>query len=88
MLNGELDSQLLGGGRLGGEDGGAELVGPNDQFDERHLGGRRWFRRRRLGHDRRGRGLRDEPPDFLVLFSSITAVAGGVGQVDYCAANA
>ncbi|MGB8346749.1 MAG: SDR family NAD(P)-dependent oxidoreductase, partial [Ktedonobacteraceae bacterium] len=26
--------------------------------------------------------------DFLVLFSSITAVTGGPGQVDYCAANA
>ena len=28
------------------------------------------------------------PPDFLVLFSSINAVTGGIGQVDYCAANA
>jgi len=26
--------------------------------------------------------------DFLVLFSSITAITGGPGQVDYCAANA
>ncbi|HEX6755382.1 MAG TPA: SDR family NAD(P)-dependent oxidoreductase, partial [Mycobacteriales bacterium] len=26
--------------------------------------------------------------DVVVLFSSVTAVAGGVGQVDYCAANA
>lgn len=26
--------------------------------------------------------------DFLVLCSSVTAVAGGLGQVDYCAANA
>ncbi|HET8840399.1 MAG TPA: SDR family NAD(P)-dependent oxidoreductase, partial [Ktedonobacteraceae bacterium] len=26
--------------------------------------------------------------DFLVLFSSITSVTGGPGQVDYCAANA
>jgi polyketide synthase PksJ len=33
--------------------------------------------------------LRSRPPlDFFVVFSSITAVAGGVGQVDYCAANA
>jgi acyl transferase domain-containing protein/acyl carrier protein len=32
--------------------------------------------------------LRGNPPDFLVLFSSITAVTGGIGQVDYCAANA
>ncbi|MCY1137657.1 SDR family NAD(P)-dependent oxidoreductase [Actinoplanes sp. Pm04-4] len=29
-----------------------------------------------------------QPMDFVVLCSSITAVAGGVGQVDYCAANA
>jgi acyl transferase domain-containing protein/acyl carrier protein len=28
------------------------------------------------------------PLDFLVLFSSITAITGGPGQVDYCAANA
>jgi amino acid adenylation domain-containing protein len=27
-------------------------------------------------------------PDFVVLCSSVTAVTGGVGQVDYCAANA
>ena len=26
--------------------------------------------------------------DFLALFSSVTAVAGGLGQIDYCAANA
>jgi len=26
--------------------------------------------------------------DFVALFSSVTAVAGGYGQVDYCAANA
>jgi NAD(P)-dependent dehydrogenase (short-subunit alcohol dehydrogenase family)/acyl carrier protein len=26
--------------------------------------------------------------DFFVLFSSISAIAGGLGQVDYCAANA
>jgi acyl transferase domain-containing protein len=32
--------------------------------------------------------LRDMPLDFLVLCSSILAVIGGVGQVDYCAANA
>jgi acyl transferase domain-containing protein len=30
----------------------------------------------------------DLPVDFVVLCSSITAVAGGMGQVDYCAANA
>ena len=29
-----------------------------------------------------------EPLDFLVLMSSLTAVLGEVGQVDYCAANA
>jgi acyl transferase domain-containing protein/acyl carrier protein len=29
----------------------------------------------------------DDELDFLVLCSSITAVAGGFGQVDYCAAN-
>ncbi|MFG2058172.1 SDR family NAD(P)-dependent oxidoreductase [Micromonospora sp. NPDC048930] len=30
----------------------------------------------------------DLPLDFVVLCSSVTAVAGGFGQVDYCAANA
>jgi len=30
----------------------------------------------------------DLPLDFVLLFSSITAVAGGMGQTDYCAANA
>jgi acyl carrier protein len=30
----------------------------------------------------------DLPLDFVVLFSSITSIAGGLGQVDYCAANA
>ncbi|MEM8530261.1 MAG: beta-ketoacyl synthase N-terminal-like domain-containing protein [Chloroflexota bacterium] len=35
------------------------------------------------------RVLRGQPLDFLVLFSSITAMTGGgPGQVDYCAANA
>jgi acyl carrier protein len=29
-----------------------------------------------------------QPLDFVVLCSSVTAVAGGFGQVDYCAANA
>jgi acyl transferase domain-containing protein len=29
----------------------------------------------------------DLPLDFVSLFSSVTAVAGGFGQVDYCAAN-
>lgn len=28
------------------------------------------------------------PLDFMLLFSSLTAVAGGLGQIDYCAANA
>jgi non-ribosomal peptide synthase protein (TIGR01720 family) len=32
--------------------------------------------------------LRDVPLDFFVLFSSLRAVQGGVGHVDYCAANA
>jgi NAD(P)-dependent dehydrogenase (short-subunit alcohol dehydrogenase family)/acyl carrier protein len=30
----------------------------------------------------------DDRPDFMVLCSSLNAVTGGVGQVDYCAANA
>ncbi|HSK75059.1 MAG TPA: amino acid adenylation domain-containing protein [Thermoanaerobaculia bacterium] len=32
--------------------------------------------------------LGDAPPEILVLFSSINSVTGGLGQVDYCAANA
>jgi amino acid adenylation domain-containing protein len=32
--------------------------------------------------------LAEEPPDFLVLCSSLTALAGGPGQFDYAAANA
>lgn len=32
--------------------------------------------------------LHGAPPDFMVLFSSISAFAGMVGQVDYAAANA
>ncbi len=32
--------------------------------------------------------LQDINLDFLVLFSSTTAITGGLGQVDYCAANA
>jgi acyl transferase domain-containing protein len=32
--------------------------------------------------------FKDAPPDFIVLFSSMIAHSGGVGQADYCAANA
>jgi NAD(P)-dependent dehydrogenase (short-subunit alcohol dehydrogenase family) len=32
--------------------------------------------------------LRDRPLDFFVGFSSLNALLGGIGQVDYCAANA
>jgi acyl transferase domain-containing protein len=32
--------------------------------------------------------LRDVPLDFMVLCSSVAATLGGIGQVDYCAANA
>ncbi|MDI3287046.1 type I polyketide synthase [Polyangium sp. 15x6] len=32
--------------------------------------------------------LRDAPPDFFVVCSSLTGVVGGPGQVDYVAANA
>ncbi len=32
--------------------------------------------------------FQDTPLDFLVLFSSLSALVGGAGQVDYCAANA
>ena len=32
--------------------------------------------------------LADQTPDFVVLCSSVNAVVGGVGQIDYCAANA
>lgn len=31
--------------------------------------------------------LKEVKPDFLVLFSSISAITGGFGQVDYCAAS-
>jgi amino acid adenylation domain-containing protein len=34
------------------------------------------------------RALDGVAPDFVVLCSSVTAVTGGVGQVDYCAGNA
>jgi acyl transferase domain-containing protein/acyl carrier protein len=30
----------------------------------------------------------DKPLDFLLLFSSVSSITGGIGQVDYCAANA
>lgn len=32
--------------------------------------------------------LKDEPLDFFVLYSSLSSVRGGFGQIDYCAANA
>jgi acyl transferase domain-containing protein len=32
--------------------------------------------------------FKDDPPDFLVLFSSQRSILGGLGRVDYCAANA
>ncbi|HEY6186084.1 MAG TPA: amino acid adenylation domain-containing protein [Pyrinomonadaceae bacterium] len=32
--------------------------------------------------------FKDEPLDFLALFSSLNSVLGAFGQVDYCAANA
>src|SRR5579883_1161469 len=32
--------------------------------------------------------LREDPLDFIVLYSSSNAVTGGFGEVDYCAANA
>jgi NAD(P)-dependent dehydrogenase (short-subunit alcohol dehydrogenase family)/acyl carrier protein len=32
--------------------------------------------------------LKDMPLDFFCLFSSLTSLTGGFGQVDYCAANA
>src|SRR5437660_1621385 len=34
------------------------------------------------------RVLQGEPLEFLLLFSSITTLIGGPGQIDYCAANA
>jgi phthiocerol/phenolphthiocerol synthesis type-I polyketide synthase E len=34
------------------------------------------------------RAFASEPLDFFVVCSSLAALAGGVGQVDYCAANA
>ncbi|CAM3926252.1 SDR family oxidoreductase [Nocardiopsis rhodophaea] len=30
----------------------------------------------------------EQPPDFIALYSSATAVLGGLGESDYCAANA
>jgi len=35
-----------------------------------------------------GEILAEQRPDFMVLCSSVNAVVGGFGQVDYCAANA
>jgi len=32
--------------------------------------------------------LKDVQPDFFILCSSLTSVTGGIGQIDYCAANA
>ncbi|HEY0405310.1 MAG TPA: SDR family NAD(P)-dependent oxidoreductase, partial [Pyrinomonadaceae bacterium] len=32
--------------------------------------------------------LKETPLDFLILFSSTLALTGGIGQIDYCAANA
>ncbi len=32
--------------------------------------------------------LKEQPPDFVVLCSSVTSILGGFGQADYCAANA
>jgi acyl transferase domain-containing protein/acyl carrier protein len=32
--------------------------------------------------------LKDEPLDFMLLCSSVAALVGGVGQIDYCGANA
>lgn len=32
--------------------------------------------------------LADRAPEFLILFSSITAITGDVGRIDYCAGNA
>lgn len=32
--------------------------------------------------------LADEPLDFMLLFSSLSSIAGGLGKVDYAAANA
>lgn len=32
--------------------------------------------------------FKEDNLDFIVLFSSISSIVGGVGQVDYCAANA
>jgi non-ribosomal peptide synthase protein (TIGR01720 family) len=32
--------------------------------------------------------LQGDPLDFVILCSSLTALSGGLGQVDYCAANA
>jgi NAD(P)-dependent dehydrogenase (short-subunit alcohol dehydrogenase family) len=34
------------------------------------------------------RVLENREPDFLLLCSSLTSVIGGIGQVDYCGANA
>jgi acyl transferase domain-containing protein/acyl carrier protein len=40
-----------------------------------------------FGTENLSRAMQQWPADFLVMFSSIASVTGGLGQVDYCAAS-
>ncbi len=61
---------------------GAELI--RSKFDPVNYD---VFKPKVVGTQVLAESLTETPLDFLILFSSITAVTGAVGQSDYCAAN-